>query len=198
MIASVTGVVAAISASEITVEVGGVGLAIRPTSQVLSQARVGKAISLATYLLVREDDLTLFGFADAGEREVFESLKKVSGVGPKTAMQMISTLGANEVRRAISEQDAKALTKTPGVGAKVAQRVVLELENAFVVTSVAFGGDGPLDWADVMSALTNLGWGEREARDAVAQARASLLANDEVVTAVGERLRVALSYVNRR
>jgi len=198
MIASVTGVVLAVSTSEITVEVGGVGLAIRPTSQALSKARVGKEISLFTYLLVREDDLTLFGFADASERQVFENLKKVSGVGPKTAMQMISALGANEVRRAIGEQDAKALTAAPGVGGKVAQRVVLELANAFVVTNAAFGVNGGTDWSDVMSALTNLGWGEREAREAVQHARQSLSSEDDSVTDVGERLRVALSYVNRR
>jgi len=198
MIASVTGVVLAVSTSEITVEVGGVGLAIRPTSQALSQARVGKEISLFTYLLVREDDLTLFGFADASERQVFENLKKVSGVGPKIAMQMISALGANEVRRAIGEQDAKALTAAPGVGGKVAQRVVLELANAFVVTNVAFGVNGGTDWSDVMSALTNLGWGEREAREAVQHARQCLSSEDDSVTDVGEGLRVALSYVNRR
>jgi Holliday junction DNA helicase RuvA len=198
VIASISGVVLSVTNDDITVEVGGVGLAIRPSSEARRLAVVGKRVSLATYLLVREDDLTLFGFSDAGEREVFENLKKVSGVGPKTAMQMVSALGANEIRRAINEEDPKSLTRAPGVGSKVAHRVVLELAGAFVVTSANFGASNADDWAEVMSALTNLGWGERDAREAVSKARESLNDEDEPMVDSSQRLKVALSYVNRR
>lgn len=184
--------------TQITVDVGGVGLAIRPSSQVLQSARVGQQISLATQLLIRDDELTLFGFVDQTEREVFEALQKVSGVGPKSAMHIVSAIGVGKIQKAITDGDAKILTQAPGVGNKLAQRIVLELAGSFVVSALLVN-DSQLDqWASVQSALLNLGWSDREAREAIAAARADDASADFSSQDVGERLKLALSFIGRR
>jgi Holliday junction DNA helicase RuvA len=198
MIASLTGVVTAISALNIVVEVGGVGLSVRPSANALARARLGQVISLATYLVVREDELALFGFADERERYVFEALQRVSGVGPRLAMQAISALGASEIERAIGEQDPKALTAAPGIGAKVAQRIVLELAKAFVVTSFGSITEVSDGWASVQSALVSLGWGEREAREAIVMARKTFDSDASPTEDLGEQLKLALSFMGKR
>lgn len=198
MIASLTGVVTAISSLNIVVEVGGVGLSVRPSGNALSRARLGQVISLATYLVVREDELTLFGFADERERYVFETLQRVSGVGPRLAMQAISALGASEIERAIGEQDANALTAAPGIGAKVAQRIVLELAKAFVVTSFGSVADVSDGWVSVQSALVSLGWGERDAREAISMARKNSEVDALPTEDLSEQLKLALSYMGKR
>ncbi len=198
MISSITGVVTSVSATQIVIEVGGVGLAVRPSSNALARSRLGQATSLATYLVVREDDLILFGFADERERFVFEMLQRVSGVGPRLAMQAISSLGASEIERSISEQDAKALTAAPGIGAKVAQRIVLELAKAFVVTPLDMGSSSSNGWSAVQAALVNLGWGESESREAVAMARKEVSLNESSDGDLGQQLKLALSFLGQR
>lgn len=198
MIASITGTVIAVMPTQITVDVGGVGLAIRPSGQVLQNAKVGQQISLATQLLIRDDELTLFGFVDLSEREVFEALQKVSGVGPKSAMHIVSALGVGKIQKAITEGDAKVLTNAPGVGNKLAQRIVLELAGSFVVKSLAIDATEIDQWASVQSALLNLGWSDREAREAITAARADAVGADTSAQDVGERLKLALSFIGRR
>lgn len=198
MISSITGVVTSVSATQIVIEVGGVGLAVRPSSNALARSRLGQATSLATYLVVREDDLILFGFADERERFVFEMLQRVSGVGPRLAMQAISSLGASDIERSISEQDAKALTAAPGIGAKVAQRIVLELAKAFVVTPLDMGSSTSNGWSAVQAALVNLGWGESESREAVAMARKEVSLNESFDGDLGQQLKLALSFLGQR
>lgn len=198
MISSITGVVTSVSATQIVIEVGGVGLAVRPSSNALARSRLGQATSLATHLVVREDDLILFGFADERERFVFEMLQRVSGVGPRLAMQAISSLGASEIERSISEQDAKALTAAPGIGAKVAQRIVLELAKAFVVTPLDLGASSSNGWSAVQAALVNLGWGESESREAVAMARKEVSLNESSDGDLGQQLKLALSFLGQR
>lgn len=198
MISSISGVVTAIAAGNIVIEVGGVGLSVRPSNNALIGARLGQAITLATHLVVRQDELTLFGFIDEQEKNVFEVLQRVNGVGPRLAMQAVSTLGASQIERFICEQDAKALTAAPGVGAKVAQRMVLELANAFVVTTL----DSPITpsdgWASVQAALISLGWGEREAREATTMARKQGLSNDQELLGLSDQLKSALSFLGNR
>ncbi len=129
MIASVRGLVAALGPDGAVVEVGGVGLAVSCSPGTLARLRVGETARLATSLVVREDSLTLYGFADDDERALFELLQTANGVGPKLAQTMLAVHPPREVRRAIATSDLAALTKVPGIGRKGAERIVLELRD---------------------------------------------------------------------
>ena len=174
MIASVRGPVAAVMLDSAVVEVGGVGIQVMCTPGTLAGLRVGAEASLATALVVREDSLTLFGFADADERNLFELLQTASGVGPKLAQAMLAVHGPDDLRRAITGEDLTALCKVPGVGRKGAQRIVLELKDRVgpPVGGAARGavrqGRALSGWQDTVRAgLVGLGWSAREADVAV-------------------------------
>lgn len=188
MIASVTGRVAAVSADTVVVEVGGVGLAVLCTPATLAALRPGMQAQLSTSLVVREDSLTLFGFANADERAVFEVLQSVTGVGPKLAQAVLAVHSPDAVRTAVATEDVGALTLVPGVGKKGAQRLVLELKDKLGVASAGEGvvrlpGQGVGAWRDQLrSALTGLGWSSREVDEALAavgpEAEAALAVGD--------------------
>lgn len=168
MIASITGEVLDVRPDGLVVSVGGVGLLVLCSPDTLASAGIGQTVSLATSLVVREDSLTLFGFADAESRELFDTVQSVSGFGPKLAFAVLSCLPAAQLRHAIAHEDVARLTATPGVGAKGAQRLILELKDRI--------GGGALEpasgtgWqANVISALVGLGWSTREASAAVAR-----------------------------
>jgi Holliday junction DNA helicase RuvA len=130
MIASVEGVLREREGNRIVVEVGGVGLELLvPVRVVESLGASGSRVRLHTYLHVREDVLALYGFPDEPERRLFQTLLAVSGVGPKLALAVLSTTGAGELARIISEERTKALQTIPGVGKKMAERIVLELKD---------------------------------------------------------------------
>ena len=125
MIASVRGRVLAVRLDSAVVEVGGVGMLVHAAPATLAPLRVGEEATLATSLVVREDSLTLFGFADADEREVFETLQTVSGVGPRLALAMLAVHRPDGLRTAVAKEDLAALVRLPGIGRKGAQRIVL-------------------------------------------------------------------------
>ena len=129
MIASVSGRVAAVSPDGAVVEVGGIGLAVQCTPGTIARLQVGETARLATSLIVREDSLTLYGFADDDERSLFEMLLTASGVGPKLAQAMLAVHSPDALRRALADEDVKALTRVPGIGQKGAQRIILELRD---------------------------------------------------------------------
>src|SRR3954466_15255704 len=129
MIASVSGKVAAVGSDVAIVEIGGVGLALSCTPSTLAGLRVGEHAALATALVVRETELTLYGFVDAEEREVFEALQTAAGVGPRLAQAVLAVHRPDEIRRAGATEDLTALTKVPGIGKKGAQRIVLDLKD---------------------------------------------------------------------
>lgn len=175
MIASVRGRVAAIRLDSVVVEVGGVGLMVQATPGTLAELRSGQEAELATSMVVREDSLTLFGFANADERDVFEIVQTVSGIGPRLALAMLAVHTPEGLRLAVAQQDLTGLMKVPGIGRKGAQRIVLELTDRLGAPSsgaaaaantakpVAAGG-----WRDqVLDALTGLGWPAKAASDAV-------------------------------
>jgi len=171
VIASVHGTVQVVRLDAAVVEVGGVGLLVHATPATLAGLRVGSSAQLATSLVVREDALTLFGFADADEREIFETVQTVSGVGPRLALAMLAVHTPDGLRRAVLDEDFKALQRVPGIGLKGAQRIVLELKDrigapASVTAPAAavFGGDRR---DQVVEALVGLGWNARAAGDAV-------------------------------
>ena len=174
MIASVRGTVAALGPDGAVVEVGGVGLAVSCSPGTLARLRVGEQARLATSLVVREDSLTLYGFADDDERALFELLQTANGVGPKLAQTMLAVHPPRELRRAIATSDHAALTKVPGIGRKGAERIVIELRDR--IGSID-GGGAAVDvagltavapWRDQLAqALAGLGFSGKEAADAV-------------------------------
>ena len=176
MIAFVAGRVASLAPDAAVVEVGGVGLSVQCTPSTLARLRVGEAAQLPTSLVVREESLTLYGFADEDERTVFELLQTASGVGPRLAQAMLGVHPPDALRRAVATEDLAVLMLVPGIGKKGAQRIVLELKDrlgAVRGTSAATGdrASSPAGWREPLhAALLGLGWSAREAEEAVASA----------------------------
>lgn len=178
MIASLTGRVVRLDLDALVLEVAGIGYLVRTTPQALAATRHGAELTLHTELVVREDSLTLYGFPQAEEAETFRIVQSVSGIGPRTALAVLAVLDPEELRRAVAEQDAKTITRTPGIGPKVASRMLLELggklpapsEPAATSPAGPGTGSGGPD-ADVVEALIGLGWPEKAARGAVETAR---------------------------
>jgi len=171
MIAHVRGRVAAVTLSSAVLEVGGVGLELMCTPGTLAALRTGAEATLPTSLVVREDSLTLFGFADEDEKSVFELVQTASGVGPKLAQAMLAVLSPDGVRTAIALDDVKTLTKVPGIGQKGAQRIILELKDrigAPTGRSGAFAVTQSAPWRDqVVQGLVGLGYNAKDADSAV-------------------------------
>ncbi|HEX4018167.1 MAG TPA: Holliday junction branch migration protein RuvA [Frankiaceae bacterium] len=177
MIASVAGKVAAVGPDVAIVEIGGVGLALSCTPATLASLRVGEPAALSTALVVRETELTLYGFVDADEREVFETLQTAAGVGPRLAQAVLATFRPDDIRRAVATEDLAALCKVPGIGKKGAARIVLDLKDRLgapsgsgvSATVLAFKGARPQSWEDQLrTALGGLGYSGREVDDAIA------------------------------
>jgi Holliday junction DNA helicase RuvA len=181
MIASVRGTVAAVGPDGAVLEVGGVGLSVSCSPGTLARLRVGETARLATSLVVREDSLTLYGFADDDERSTFELLQTANGVGPKLTQTMLAVYPPRELRRAIATSDFATLVKVPGIGRKGAERIVIELRDR--IGSID-GSDSSFDlagitaiapWRDQLAhALAGLGFSGKEAGDAIDVAAADI------------------------
>jgi holliday junction DNA helicase RuvA len=211
MIASVNGRVAAVSPDGAVVEVGGIGLAVQCTPGTIARLQVGESARLSTSLIVREDSLTLYGFADDDERQLFELLQTANGVGPRLAQAVLAIHPPREVRRAVSTADVKALMQVPGIGKKGAERLILELRDRLGSITSDTTLDGPAvaglpsvtpvaPWRDQLtSALVGLGWSTKEAEVAVLQlapvADEQIVATGSVEVAV--LLRQALQLLGR-
>jgi Holliday junction DNA helicase RuvA len=175
MIASVQGQVVALGPDGAVIEVGGIGLTVQCAPGTLARLRIGQRARLSTSLVVREDSLTLYGFADDDERSLFELLQTASGVGPRLAQAVLAVHSPQEVRRAVATRDLAALTAVPGIGKKGAERLVLELRDRIGVVGdsdaagVEAGAVAPVaPWRDQLQhALVGLGWTAREADQAV-------------------------------
>jgi holliday junction DNA helicase RuvA len=177
VISSVRGVVVAVSVDGVVIEVGGVGLSLSCAPATLARLRVGESARLATSLVVREDSLTLYAFADDDERALFELLQTANGVGPKLAQTILGVHPPREVRRAIATNDLAALMKVPGIGRKGAERIVLELRDR--IGSIDASGDTGISglgvaavapWRDQLAtALAGLGFTGKESGDAIDQ-----------------------------
>jgi holliday junction DNA helicase RuvA len=205
VIAFLAGRVAAVGADSAVLEVGGVGMAVQCTPGTVATLRVGEPARLSTSLVVREDSLTLYGFADDDERAVFELLQTASGVGPRLAQAMLAVHAPDELRRAVATEDLKALELVPGIGRKGAQRIVLELRDKL---GAPHGGpatrsgtaSGAEPWREqVHAGLVALGWSPREADDAlVAVAPDALAMQSELGRVdVGALLKAALRALSR-
>ncbi|MCG7526134.1 Holliday junction branch migration protein RuvA [Streptomyces sp. OfavH-34-F] len=204
MIAFVSGPVAALAPTTAVIEVGGIGMAVQCAPNTLAGLRVGEQARLATSLVVREDSLTLYGFADDDERQVFELLQTASGVGPRLAQAMLATHTPDALRLAVATGDEKALTAVSGIGKKGAQKLLLELKDR-LGEPIGAPGQGaraavPASWRDqLQAALIGLGYATREADEAVAavapQAEEALAAGG--TAPVPQLLRAALQTLNR-
>ncbi|QTX04592.1 Holliday junction branch migration protein RuvA [Agromyces archimandritae] len=168
MISSLRGTVLAASGSTLVIDVGGVGFAVQVPPALSLASRVGEEALVHTSLIVREDALTLFGFAAAEELEVFELLIGVTGVGPKSALGVLSAMSPEQVAAAVDAEDDAAFRRVSGIGPKTAKLIVLSLAGKLVVA--AAGGEPEVRAAasdDVLAALTGLGWPERVARQTI-------------------------------
>ncbi|CAA9346590.1 MAG: RuvA [uncultured Frankineae bacterium] len=198
MIASVEGTVAALTADGVVVRVGGVGLAVQTTAGTRARLRVGEPAALSTSLVVREDSLTLYGFADDDERSLFELLQTATGVGPRLAQAVLTVHTPDSVRRALVTEDLVALCLVPGIGRKGAQRLVLELKDKALLpgaTAPAPASAAP-GWRDTLSqALVGLGWTSAQSDEVVSGlATTHPDASDEDVPML---LRAALAQLGR-
>jgi Holliday junction DNA helicase RuvA len=178
MIARLRGRPVARRPEGLVLDVNGVGYLVAATPGVLRRAEAAEEISVETYLVVREDTLALYGFADAGERELFEHLISVNGVGPKMALAILSGSTAAELRRAIALEDTKRFEAIPGIGTKTAQRVVLELKEKIGIAPV--GEAGPGDHLAARDALVELGYSMPDAERVLAEVDPDLSPEERV------------------
>lgn len=207
MIAQVRGTVVQIGPTSAVVEIGGAGggfgvLAL-VSPNTAAELRIGQTAILATSLVVREDSLTLYGFASADERELFELLQTATGVGPKLAQAALAVLSPDELRRAIATENLVQLCKVPGIGRKGAQRLVIELKdkiNAVGLAGAPVPVTGPAGaasaWRDqVAQGLQGLGWSARDAEAACGEVEH--LVADDPATSVATLMRAALQSLAR-
>ena len=219
MISHLDGTVSSLAPDGAVVDVGGVGLSVQCTPGTLARLRAGERARVPTSLVVREDALTLYGFADEDERTVFELLQTASGVGPRLALAMLAVHSPDALRRAIEGDDLAALMMVPGIGRKGAQRIVLELAGRLGAPAPSLPGAGPGSaglrgaggaalpggvpgaWRDkLQGALTGLGWSAREAEQAVAAVEPELAAagsGDGQPVDMSVALRAALRQLGR-
>ena len=189
MIATLRGEISQIEENALILEVGGVGLRVFVPAPVRSRTRVGEALLLYTHLVVREDALTLYGFESQAERELFNVLLGVDGVGPKVALSVLSTMTIDSIQRAVFADEAEILSRVPGVGKKTAQKMALHLKDKLkpmdALATVAAMTDKD---SEVLAALTALGYSVVEAQAAIQSLPKDAPDDTE------ERLRLALQY----
>ena len=189
MIATLRGEISQIEENALIVEVGGVGMRVFVPAPMRTNAKAGEVIFMFTHLVVREDALTLYGFESQADRDLFNILLGVDGVGPKVALSVLSTLTIDAIQRAIFADEAELLSRVPGVGKKTAQKMALHLKDKLKpldgLKQVALMSDAD---SEVLAALTALGYSVVEAQSAIQSLPKDASKDAE------ERLRIALQY----
>lgn len=189
MIATLRGEVSQVEDNALVVEVGGVGMRVFVPAPLRTIVKVGETIFIFTHLIVREDALTLYGFESQADRDLFNILLGVDGVGPKVALSVLSTLNIDTIQRAIFADEAELLNSVPGVGKKTAQKMALHLKDKLKPTDALSKLAAMSDYdSEVLAALTSLGYSVVEAQTAI-----QALPKD-APKEVEERLRAALGY----
>ena len=201
MIAQLSGLVVQVGPTSVLIEIGGLGVLALCSPNTVANLRVGQQTTLATSLIVREDSLTLYGFANADEREFFELLLTATGVGPKLAQAALAVLAPDELRRAIATENLVLLCKVPGIGRKGAQRMVIELKdkiNSVALTeAVPSSAGAPAVWRDqVTLGLQGLGWSAKDAEAACTEVE--YLAREDPEPNVAVIMKAALQTLARR
>ena len=171
MIGRLAGTLLEKNPPQILLDVGGVGYEVNvPMSTFYNLPRIGEKVALFTQLIVREDAHLLYGFGTESERATFKQLLKVSGVGPKVGLAVLSGMSVNDLAEAVATQESGRLTRVPGIGKKTAERLLLELKDKLTVdVRITVGGDAikPSSAADILNALLSLGYNEKEALYAI-------------------------------
>jgi Holliday junction DNA helicase RuvA len=189
MIATLRGEITQIEDTALILEVGGVGLRVFAPAPLRTRLKVGDVAFIYTHLVVREDALTLYGFESQADRDLFNLLLGVDGVGPKVALSVLSTLTLDAVQRAIFAEEADLLSRVPGVGKKTAQKIALHLKDKLKPSDALAHVAAMTDFdSEVLAALTALGYSVVEAQAAIQS-----LPKD-APTDVEERLRMTLGY----
>ena len=180
MISVISGKVLETRVDGLVINVGGIGFFVLCAPDLVARAKVGEEISIHTSLIVREDSLTLFGFESVISRELFELVQSVSGFGPKLAFTILAAMSPDDFREAIANEDVNRLKQTPGVGAKGAQRLVLELKDRIgYSTSQPKSSSSTNNWKiQVEQGLVGLGWSAKDAGKAIS-AVAQEISSDE-------------------
>ena len=189
MISSISGSVKSTSINSLVVEVGGVGLLLQVPIRIAAKMQVGERVSFHTYLIVREDALTLYGFTEIVDRDFFELLLSVTGIGPKVAQSILANSDAVSIANAIITSNLKSLEAVPGLGKKGAQRLVLELKDKAAAFASGKSGSDLTISNQVENALQGLGYSNKEAISMVNQ-----VMKDEKIEglSVGQVLKLAL------
>ena len=194
MIAQLSGTVIAAGATWVVLDLNGFGVKALCTPATAASVRIGQPATLATSLVVREDSLTLYGFAEADERDCFELVQSASGIGPKIAQAVVSVLSPDALRAAVATENIPALTKVPGIGVKGAQRLVIELKDkigSLAATTASSNQSASMGWRDqVKGGLEGLGWSSRDAERACDNVAG--LVDDDPATPVAVLMRAAL------
>jgi Holliday junction DNA helicase RuvA len=190
VIARIAGKLVAKYPPQIVVDVNGIGYEIDvPMSTLYQLPATGADVTLLTHLLVREDAHQLYGFATESERALFRQLLKISGVGARTALSVLSGMSVADVKQAVTEQDASRFTRVPGIGKKTAERLLLELKDKLDIAIVAVTAEAAGSGGDVLNALRALGYNDKEAHFAVKNLDSGL--------SVTEGIRQALKVLSR-
>lgn len=188
MIDIVKGIAILKEENSVTIMVGGIGLLINVSSRENKEIRLNEEITLFTKMVVREDDISIYGFISKRERSIFSLLTMVSGIGPKVAMGIMGMYGEEELRKYILSSDVKSLTKAPGVGKKTAERIILELKDRIVKIFGDFIPDVkesvPLENDDAIEALVGLGFSDIEVKNALMNVDPSLSVDDKIKIAL--------------
>jgi Holliday junction DNA helicase RuvA len=201
VIAQLTGVVVQVGPTSAVIEVGGFGVQAVCSPNTVAGLRLGQRATLATSLVVREDSLTLYGFASADEREFFELLLTATGVGPKLAQTALAVLTPDELRKAIAAENLVQLCKVPGIGRKGAQRIVNELKDKINTVAIAdeppAAAGPPTAWrGQVMQGLQGLGWSAKDAETACNEVEQ--LAREDPHINIAVLMRAALRSLAKR
>ncbi|PPF44017.1 Holliday junction branch migration protein RuvA [Rathayibacter sp. AY1A1] len=193
MISSLRGTVLSARGSLAVLDVHGVGYAVNVTPQHALEMRVGDETTVSTVLVVREDSLTLYGFPDEEQLEIFELLIGVTGVGPKSALGVLGAVEPDRIAQAVADEDDGLFRKVSGIGPKTAKLIILSLAGKVTVRPRAARGSGPAATAaqNVLAALVGLGWPERTAADVVDEILLDAQASD--AANVQALLRLALA-----
>ena len=196
MIASLYGTSRALKLDQVVLEVNGVGYLVHITAKTSTQMSIGRDYQLFTSMVVREDSMTLYGFLGNEERELFELVQTVSGIGPKVALAITAAMSTEELAHAVNSKDESAIAAVQGIGKKGAQRLILELDGKLDFAS-ATRSKSSYSWRDqVIEALTGLGFTRKQAEQAVNEIAANKEAKELNSLSSTELLKLALSHAN--
>lgn len=196
MIASLFGTIKSLKIDQLVIDVNGVGYLVNISSRTSGQLSLGRDAQIHTSMVVREDSLTLFGFLEVAEREFFELLQTVSGIGPKVALAITQAMEISDLASAVKRRDENSISAIPGIGKKSAQRLILELEGKldFAIKDISIK---ELSWREeVIDALVGLGFSRRQAESALNDLAASASAAELSALSSSERLKLALNRAN--